>query len=86
MEAERLVGKRGWREYRRTSGVMRWAIDREWIKHDGVWRKRGHHRRDVPPLTETQYEQWKSTRTEARERVRNRVATTSDGVREIVVD
>jgi len=56
---------RGWREYRRTGGKLRWAIDREWVKSaGGRWRKRSRHRRDLPPLTDTQYAQWKASRAE----------------------
>ena len=62
-----MLGAHGWREYRYTGGAVRWAIDREWIKTNSGqdaprWRKRGHHRRDLPTMTEAEYDIWKAER------------------------
>lgn len=84
---EHVVGKRGWREYRYTSGTVRWAIDREWVKdRSGQWRKRGHHRRDLPPMTEEQYERWKAVRADARSNSRRSTRRPLTLIRELVVE
>ena len=86
MEVEPLAGSRGWREYRNTGGKLRWAIDREWVKESsGHWRKRGHHRRDVPPLTEKKYEQWKTIRAKARTATGRDHGAGVERVREVAV-
>lgn len=83
---ERLAGKGGWREYRQTGGRRRWAIDREWVRNgDGRWRKRGHHRRDLPPLTEEQYEIWKAMRADARSRSGRRNPADAGQIREVII-
>ncbi len=83
IRAEALVGK-GWREYRPTGGRLRYAMDREWIKIDGQWRKRARNRADLPPMTEEQYAEWKAERQAARAAARR--ATSRVGqVREVVV-
>lgn len=60
-------GEKGWREYRKTGGVQRYARDRWWIKNEaGQWKKKARNRKDIPSLTEDEYEQWKARRAAAR--------------------
>jgi len=78
-------GQSGWREYRRTGGLQRYARDRWWVKEEGQWRKKARHRKDLPSLTEAEYEQWKAKRAAARAVARKRDARGLSGVRQVVL-
>ncbi|HSH05993.1 MAG TPA: hypothetical protein VLL52_25985 [Anaerolineae bacterium] len=63
------AGRKMWREYRRVGpNTRRYPRDRWWYKTaEGGWKKRSRHRRDIPSLTEAQYEQWKARRRRQRQ-------------------
>jgi len=74
--------QKGWREYRRTGGVQRYARDRWWVKDTGgKWRKKARHRKDLPSMTEDEYEQWKANRAFARAKKQRRTTRGLSGVR-----
>jgi hypothetical protein len=79
-------GQKGWREYRQTGGVQRYARDRWWVKDAGKkWRKKARHRKDLPSMTEDEYGQWKAKRAIARAKKRKRAARSVSSVRQVAL-
>ncbi len=86
IEYEVLDSNKGWREYRKTGGKLRWAIDRWYVGKDknGKWKKKGQNRKDILPMGDEEYGRWKKARAYARNAKRTKKAEQdTSGIREV---
>ena len=66
---DKVVGKKraGWIEFPKRNG-KRYATRRRWLMIDGQWEKSKAKRvKEIPPLSETEYEQYKARQKAAKE-------------------